>query len=746
MKTGQYEKHKVYCKAVSLFLLILLIFVVPGFSHADTQQSGPEVFVTPLKPPGYSLPLCSEPWREPFRDREPTSLFSPADRLFLNAGEISSVEGITTATGDVDIRYGDVRITAENIRYDRNTGEITAWGGVILRRGNDFVAGSTMSYNFITRAARLTSAYGIAREILAPEGTERSTGTMSFWGEEIHWDETLYIKQGVITSCDRPLEQTHYRITGEEIIVEPEKNIRITNARLFINQKQIIGLSNVVMPLRQRRRIQPFFLPTIGTNKLEGFYVKESVSYLTGERDYGTIFLDWYRRAGLGTGIEHYYHFGDTGVGKVYYYRMGSSKADMNRYSFSNSLYYVFPNNLFVSANYTTERFAYPGYVSPHVKNAELYARHFSDRSETTFLAKNYLYGDHKSINFNLANRYHFTDRLSADLIMDYLATEEGLPGSMSQQQYRLNTLARLHQKGDVFDTTLEFDYTTGNRNFYVNRLPEVTMRSHEFGLGPFEGRVSLSAGNFLEMPSGIKALRSDIKFSLLNKVFPIGDSGKFSVAGGARQLIYGTGDRKYLLRSRLAMEQAIGGNFSVVLSHNYQHTDGYSPLAFDYFERYNIAASTLAYQSSDKFRAQVTGGYDINRKLYQTIIPQVEFCPTKDFSLLLASTYDRNNRLWMNAAGEVGVKLTPWAAVKYWGLYDFAGRKFTYQNYVLELESHDFLTRLIYKSRQGELWLDFNLKLFPIREIDVGPNRQRPIIEKRLLDGAPRDAEEDLL
>jgi hypothetical protein len=755
MKITEQMKYRIYLIRAFVFLCILLKLSAPDFCYANLSaadnlfseqtEAKPVVDITNLKPPGYMPPLCPDPWRDPFREREPVPLFSPAGRLTIDASEVTSNGGITTAQGDVVIRYGDVKINADSVSYDRQTGEITARGAVILRRGHDFVAGSSMTYNLVTREARLVNAYGVARDILAPEGAERSAGSLSFWGEEVRWGETLYISQGIVTSCDRPLEQSHYRITGREIFIEPERHIRIHEARLFFNQRQVIGLRTITLPLRHRTRIQPFFLPTIGTNRLEGFYIKESFTYLWGERDYGTIFLDWYRRAGFGGGIEHYYHFGRTGVGKIYYYTMGSSEAGVDRYSFSNSLYYTFPNDLFVSANYTTERFAYPGLISPHIKNAELFASQFSDRSQTTFLAKNYIYGDRRTLNFNLANRYQFNERLSGDLIMDYLSSEEELTGALNRF-YRLNTLARLHQKGDVFDTTLEFDYTTGNRGFYVNRLPEVTLRSQDFGVGPFDGRVSLSAGNFMEMPSGIRALRSDIRFSLLNKVFPLGDSGKFSAAGGARQLIYGTGDKKYLLRSRLAYEQSIGQNLSLVMSHNFQDTKGYSPLAFDYFDRYQVAASTLAYQSGDSFRAQVTGGYDINRKLYQTIIPQVELCPTKDFSLLLASTYDRNNRLWMNAVGELGVRLTPWVAVKYWGLYDFVNKKFSYQNYVVELESHDFLTRLVYKSQQGELWLDFNLKLFPIREIDLGPSRQNPIIDKRLFDGAPREANEDLL
>ncbi|MFP4497155.1 MAG: hypothetical protein ACLFQV_02995, partial [Vulcanimicrobiota bacterium] len=123
-----------------------------------------------------------------------------------------------------------------------------------------------------------------------------------------------------------------------------------------------------------------------------------------------------------------------------------------------------------------------------------------------------------------------------------------------------------------------------------------------------------------------------------------------------------------------------------------------------------------------------------------QTIVPRMEYCPSDRFKFILGSTYDYNNRLWMNMDGEAGIKLGRSVALKYWGFYDLINKKMTYQNYVLEYASHDFVSRVIYKGNQGELWIDINLRFLSPHGPDVGPNPNLPVVSKDLFDGAPDD------
>ena len=271
-----------------------------------------------------------------------------------------------------------------------------------------------------------------------------------------------------------------------------------------------------------------------------------------------------------------------------------------------------------------------------------------------------------------------------------------------------------------------------------MNRLPEVSLQSHPFKMGPLNSRMALSAGSFREMPSGINALRSDLKFTAFNEVLPLGKTTDMALAAGARQFVYGTGEKKYLVKTRWAMEERLGNNFKVILSHHYQGRNGHSPLAMDYYEKYHLSGATLELYNKEHFRFQVTGAYDFNNKIYQSIVPRLEISPNKRTVFLFGSNYDYNNHTWMNLDGQVGFRVTRHVTLKYWGLYDLVNKKMNYQNYVVEIDSHDFNTRFVYKGSQGELWLNVALKAFPTEPVEVGADPERRIIPKDILEGAP--------
>ena len=656
-------------------------------------------------------------------------------RIQIKGDEVRYQGGMVTVDGNARVEYRGITLTSDSIDYNRYSQEIEAKGNVVFSRDGDELTGSLLKYDPVTQNAFIKDAYGHAENISV--GDIDLQQTIFFRGEEVSWKNGIIrIKRGCATTCDVAPPDYHYHITGDEITIIPKDKMLVKKARFFMGKSQWFGLPSAVFPLKQRDpRQRQSYIPQVGRNQQEGFYVKESVGYLWGEKDYGTVHLDWYDKVGIGAGLEHWYHLGDRGAGKVNYYQMGSSSSTTNRYNFSNRTYYKFPGNFFASVNYTTERYEYPEYSSPDIKNADFYLSHFSEKERSALRVRDYISGDNRNYGVNILNRYDFTKNLYTQVVLDFLSTENTL-----RRLYRFNTIGRLVCRGDIFDTVLTYDRTSGDRKFYVNREPEVMLRSTPQKLGPLDYRVSMAVGSFNEMPSDISTLRSDLRLSLLNKIYPITKSTDFSVAGGFRQLIYGTGEKKYVGRALSNLEQRIGKNFSVVATHYFQQKNGYSPLALDYFDNYNMLGGTLEYFNRKNLRMQLTGGYDLNHKQYQSMIPRLEYLPSKDWRFTFSSNYDVERKEWMNIDGEVGMKITKTATLKYWGLYDVVNQKMTYQNYVMEFDSHDFATRLIYKGSQGEIWLSLALKAFPYEKIEVGPDADRNIIEKSLLERAPDD------
>jgi lipopolysaccharide assembly outer membrane protein LptD (OstA) len=654
-------------------------------------------------------------------------------RVNIKADEIRNSGGVATASGHVEVEYRGVTLHADKITYNQYSRDINAEGNVAMQRGEDKMTGSSLMYNLMTQSANINNAYGYANNIAV--GDVEMQKTIFFWGESVQWEQDrIYIKKGKVTSCDVPPPDYHYHITGDEIIIYPREKMIVRKARFFVGKSQWLGLPNTVFPLRQRDpRARQSLIPQIGRNQQEGEYLKESIGYLMGEKDYGTVHVDWYRKVGIGAGIEHFYHLGEKGAGKIYYYRMGSSSSSTNRYNFTDRTYYRFPGNYFMSFNYSTERYEFPEYSSPNIRNADFYLSKMTDNYMSALYIQDYIQGENRNYGANFYCRYTIDNRWQTQAVFDYLSSETAI-----QRQYRINTLGSLTYRGDIFDSYLVYDRTWGDRKFYVNREPELAARSHVFNIGPFDCRTSIAAGNFHEMPSDVIAARGDLKLSILNKVYPVTPSTNVAMAGGYRQLLYGTGEKKYVARGYLGLEQKFGKNFSLVGTYFVQDKNGFSPLAMDYFEKYNILGGTLEYFNQKNLRLQVNGGYDMEHKQYQSLIPRIEYAPSKEWKFILGSNYDMENRLWMNLDGEIGMKLAKQVTIKYWGLYDFVNQRLTYQNYVLELDSHDISTRLIYKGSQGELWLSVALKAFPYEKVEVGPDSNRNVVEKGLLQRAP--------
>lgn len=654
-------------------------------------------------------------------------------RVTINADEIRNSGGVATATGNVVIDYRGVKVNADKITYNQYSKDINAEGNVAISKGTDRITGSSLMYNLMTQSANITDAFGYADNIAV--GDVELQKTIFFWGKQVQWEQNrIYIKNGKVTSCDVLPPNDHYHITGDEIIIFPREKMIVRKARFIFGGKQLLGMRNTVFPLRQRDpRARQSLIPQIGRNQQEGEYVKESIGYLMGEKDYGTVHIDWYRKVGIGAGIEHYYHLGEKGAGKVYYYRMGSSQSPTSRYNFSDRTYYRFPGNYFMSFNYSTERYEFPEYSSPNIKNADFYLSKLTDNYMSALYMHDYIEGENRNYGANFYCRMNIDNRWETQAVFDYLSSETAI-----QKQYRLNTVGSLTYRGDIFDSYLVYDRTWGDRKFYVNREPELAARSHIFNVGPFACRTSVAAGNFTEMPTNLNTARGDLKFSLLNNVYSVTPSTNVAMAGGYRQLLYGTGEKKYVARGYLGLEQKFGRDFSIIGTYFVQDKNGFSPLAMDYFDKYNILGGTLEYFNQKNLRLQVNGGYDMEHKQYQSLIPRLEYVPSKEWKFILGSNYDMENRVWMNLDGEIGMKLAKQVTLKYWGLYDFVNQKLTYQNYVLEFDSHDIFTRVIYKGSQGELWLSIALKAFPYEKVEVGPSVNRNVVEKGLLQRAP--------
>lgn len=78
-----------------------------------------------------------------------------------NSVHFDIATGITSTTNRSELSYGAVRITADSLIANQETGEVVATGNVVIRDGKTNAAGARMQYNFKTKRLKLTGQYGI---------------------------------------------------------------------------------------------------------------------------------------------------------------------------------------------------------------------------------------------------------------------------------------------------------------------------------------------------------------------------------------------------------------------------------------------------------------------------------------------------------------------------------------------------------------------------------------------------------
>lgn len=177
-------------------------------------------------------------------------------------GEITQEreDGPVVARGGVTLTQGTVRLTAEQLTADPESGEVTAEGDVVFTDPERTVRGRTLSYNAYTRRVRATDVETVVQGVIV---RARTVDVVS----------TRYAVGGAtVTTCELP--HPHYRLTARSVVLIP--NDRIVARRVGI---WLLGTRLFVVP-RLTARIgtgrgegggTPF--PRVGRNSRDSFFL-----------------------------------------------------------------------------------------------------------------------------------------------------------------------------------------------------------------------------------------------------------------------------------------------------------------------------------------------------------------------------------------------------------------------------------------------------------------------------------------
>ncbi|MCF0174391.1 MAG: LPS-assembly protein LptD [Bacteroidales bacterium] len=181
--------------------------------------------------------------------------------------------------GDVSVTYGTMKLTADYMEYNLNTGELYAHGSTdengepvgdpVMEDGGKKYTMKVVRYNFNSRKARLT-------EIISSE----ADGILHGKNVKMEPYQSINITKGKYTVCDADEPHYYLALTAAKVITKP-------------NQKTVFGpaypvIAGVPLPVAIPFGFIPQFperstgilIPTLGEEQARGFFMRDGGFYL----------------------------------------------------------------------------------------------------------------------------------------------------------------------------------------------------------------------------------------------------------------------------------------------------------------------------------------------------------------------------------------------------------------------------------------------------------------------------------
>lgn len=643
------------------------------------------------------------------------------EAVFIEGERVERRDGLTIATGNVTVEVGGLRLDCQRLVYDPLRGLVTAEGECLFSWGGSFATSESLVLDVNTKTAIMSKAAGMSDGVSLSERAYE--GSFIFWADKLRYTEDeVQLERAVLTTCDAEPNSLHYSIDSELVTLYPQDKIVAKNTSFTIGDTKLYTLPTMVVPLDESGGWETYF-PTVGYNSIDGAFMRNSFAYSFDRDNYGQIKFDLYQRSGMGIGIEHFFDLGEIGSGNISYYTQQGRQSERNRFELRANGNFKIDEYTRLGLSYNANHYELPGQVSPVNVSSAINLTRTTKRSALQIGANFASSGDNDNRNYRFYHDLELSDRWS-------LLTRADLSHSSNEytQTNRYHYLGSLRHRGDLFEGDLSYERSGGQNTYFLNRQPELSLRSYPFKMGALPLTVGASFGVLEESPSMFKTERYRFDLKVPDQILDTG-LGEFHVGAGFRQNLYGSGQEQFVFGSRVGWKQTFADHFVARLDYNLQDSKGYTPFQHDLAFGYQVLSGGFEIYKDDDFRIAATGAYDLNYNQAYDIITTLDVNPIKGWGLTASANLDPNTGTWRSVDSGITAQLTRGISVTHWSLYDLLNGRLTYQNFSLNYEDHDWIGRLTYRGVQNEVYLQMSLKAFPIRPVKIGPDPALPIL-----------------
>ncbi len=542
--------------------------------------------------------------------------------------------GLYRATGDVEMRQGDLEVTSQSLEWNQLSGEVDAKGDAELISPDKELFGSRIRYNI----REGTGIINNGRFFLRGPNLHVRGKTIERLGKLDY-----RITRGTFTTCNG--EVPAWKFGASRLDVTVDGYARARNAVFYLHDIPSFYLPYMIYPATNKRK-SGFLIPRAGYSDKRGYQYSSAYYQVLGVNQDATLYLDYLSEMGIGKGLEYRYIFGHGNAGEAHAYfidvdKIDGEKVNEKRYALDWQHDGYLPGNIRMVADAM--------YI-----NDDQYFKDFGE------VAADYNRTEVKSI-FSLSKNW---EKYSLVGHLEYIKDLESDDKTTLQKLPQISFDASRQRIGDsVFYYALNSDYTNfwsqeglkGNRliarptlsaNFQVldviNLAPEVTYRERYYwglnqgynsdhqGIAAFTTRATTKLQKVYHQPPGMfTKLRHSVEPELVYTYIPKIDQSKLPQFDSLDRV-----DNANLLAYGLTQR----------LTARFDHLDG-DPT---YRELVYLRVSQ-AYDLTDEFR----------HHRFQDLRVQMKLLPTEWLSLVSDTSLDVGSGSWTNvtAAGKVADK-----------------------------------------------------------------------------------------
>ncbi len=210
---------------------------------------------------------------------------------------------VRVATGDVELRFKSIVLTADEVEYNEATGDLKAGGNVHYRTldGDQDLRAERLAYNLQTELGTFYEARG--RAAAASQGGPRLLTTDNPFQFEarlvIKAGEHYTIHDGTLTNCNP--ESPWWTLSASKSEITPGVSARVRNGLLRLRGVPLLYLPYFRKSLKRMPRQSGFLTPTIGNSSRFGRIFGQAYYWAINRSYDATLGATLYTSRGLAT-------------------------------------------------------------------------------------------------------------------------------------------------------------------------------------------------------------------------------------------------------------------------------------------------------------------------------------------------------------------------------------------------------------------------------------------------------------